>query len=457
MLREVVHTDDIERQKIYLVRVYKWFFAKMSSIGAVNTDEKQRDDEFMNPEKYQEKEKKLQEDIERKRKILQSQEYATRTEKGWFDAGERTIHKDIMPARERIEFYKRKLPKDPNQSMGEISTRPATNSSSTRVKTAKTRADTVYGQSFRPSFNTFYTTGEEVKYNNLIKVESKSSYVNYVPSDNIVEQKLEKMWRETKNKELAEKRCNDEIQQTLKEWGDAKSRYEEDVNRKNECIWYGSTVIKYERKTKKKNIDLHRNHLEDEDGSSLMSDSELEEKENEDQDDLDGVGEDQDYNKKNKHLNVGETVEITNSKKRPETTQNQIRIRKQSRARTAGRATKKQPIKIPKLIDSSKEAETKLVFANIDPVGAQALIDLQNPKLKTKTTLGATKPVPSAPSIRPKTCSAGQRRIEMLRRFHSGLINSTSGYMPTQPDQLDNIFISHSGQDALASVVSLSI
>jgi len=132
--------------------------------------------------------------------------YNAEIEKGWFEAGERTIHKDIPPAKERIEFYKRKLPVDPNQSMGETSTRPATNASSKRVKTAKTRGDSVYGQSYRPSFNTFYTTKGEVKYNDLLKVESKSSYMNYVPSDNVMEQRLEKMWREVKNKEIAEKR-----------------------------------------------------------------------------------------------------------------------------------------------------------------------------------------------------------------------------------------------------------
>lgn len=178
----------------------------MTSIGAMNNEEQQENDEFMNPEKYEEKEKLRQEEMKRKKSLLRDEEYNEMIQRGWFESGERTIHKDIIPAKERIEFYRRKLPKDPNQSMTDISTRPTTKSSTTRVRTAKTRGEAVYGQRFRPSFNTFYTTGEEVKYNNLAKIESKSNYMNYNASDNIVEQKLEKMWRETKNKEVAEKR-----------------------------------------------------------------------------------------------------------------------------------------------------------------------------------------------------------------------------------------------------------
>lgn len=447
MLREVVHTENIERQKMYLTRVYKWFFAKMSSIGAISMEEKQNEDEFMHPEKYEEKEKKRKEELEVRRKMLQSQEYISKTEKGWFEAGERTIHKDLMPAKERIEFYKRKLPRDPNQSMGETSTRPTTKSSTTRVRTAKTRGDTVYGQSFRPSFNTFYTTGEEVKYNNLIKVESKSSYVNYVPSDNIVEQKLEKMWRENKNKEIAEKRCYDEIQQTLKEWGDAKSRYEEDIHRKNESMWFGSNIMKYERKTKKKKIDLHRNHLEDSDGSSLFSDSELDETENEEKDEK----QEQTKGDNKDSKEEGTPAEQAYGTKK-EMVPNQIRIHKKPRAQTAGRS-KRKPYRMPRLIDSSREAESKLCFANIDPVGAQELAELNNPKLKPKQPVAAAKQVPGFISIRPKTTDVGKRRIETIRKFHADLINTKPAQHTSNTDLLDNIFVSRAGQD----VISLSI
>lgn len=90
--------------------------------------------------------------------------------------------------------------------MGDSSTRPTTKASVIRVKTAKTRTNEMYGQPFKPTYDTFYTSKGDVQYNNLLKVESKSSYLNYIPSDDFVELKLEKMWKESKNKEIAEKR-----------------------------------------------------------------------------------------------------------------------------------------------------------------------------------------------------------------------------------------------------------
>jgi hypothetical protein len=87
------------------------------------------------------------------------------------------------------------------------------------------------------------------------------------------------MWRDSKNKEVAEKRINDELQKTMKDWGDAKSRYEEDVQRKTENMWFGSNfrARAFVRQTKAKKLDYTRNHLNDSDGSSLLSDSEYEE------------------------------------------------------------------------------------------------------------------------------------------------------------------------------------
>lgn len=464
MLREIVHTDDINRQRIYLTRVYKWFFNKMSSIGAVSIAQKQKEDEFMNPDKYAEIEKQKEEEIKRKKARLRDEVYNAQVEKGWFEAGERTIHKDIIPAKDRIEFYKRKLPKDPNQSIGESSTRPTTKASTTRVRTAGTRADSVYGQSFRPSFNTFYTTGEEVKYNNLMKVESKSSYMNYVPTDNVVEQKLEKMWRETKNKEIAEKRCNDELQHTLKEWGDAKSRYEEDLQRKSENMWFGSNFVAraFIRKTKTKKIDFNRNHLAESDGSSLMSDSELEETRERDATRQEDEGEGEDEVK----MRAPKDRPYTNQATRP----HHVIQERRERAQTAGRA-KRKPF-MPRLIDTSQDAGDKLVFPNIDPKGAQELAELNAPKPKPAAKAKGkaspakarsrpnqkAKPKPKMPEpfnpdndmggIRPRTTDAGKRRINLLRRFHGDLIGAKNNNM----EIIDNVFVS-GAQD----VISLSV
>ena len=74
------------------------------------------------------------------------------------------------------------------------------------------RVETVFGQDYRPSFYTFNTNKGEVLDNNLLKVKSKPSYLNYIPSNYIIEQKIQKIWKESQNKEVAKKRWNEEIQ-----------------------------------------------------------------------------------------------------------------------------------------------------------------------------------------------------------------------------------------------------
>jgi hypothetical protein len=368
MLREIVGTEDHDRQKAYLVRVYKWFFSKMNSIGAISHIQKQNEDEFMNPHKYEKIEQDRQNELHRKKARLQDNAYNNQIQKGWFDAGERTTHKDIIPAKDRITFYKRKLPKDPNSSVGEsTSTRPGTkssttrpmtiNSAKTRAMTAKTRTDSVYGQSMRPSYGTFFTSGEEVKYSNVMRVDSKSNYGNYIPTDDAIEQRLEKMWRQSKNREIAEKRCNDELKQNMKEWGDAKARYEEDLQRKNENMWFGSNFVAraFTRKTKTKNIDLARNHLNDSDGDSLMSDSEIEEEIRKEKALLEGEGE---GNNVEGESPEGNNIMISKPLKQKHPDVIKKKRTNRNRVQTAGR-NRRQPY-MPKIFNASRDIGDKL-------------------------------------------------------------------------------------------------
>jgi hypothetical protein len=391
MLREVIQTEDALRQKDYLHKVNKWFVNKLNSIGATSIREQKMEDVFTNPAKYEEIEKKKLEEIDQKKLKLLDDGYNAKVQKGWFENGERTIHKDLIPARERIEFYKRKLPREMSKSLlyENASTKATTNSSSTRAQTAQasgtrlkslqavgrvqtahpgTRADAVYGQSFRPSFNTFYTSGDKVEHESLMRVESKGSYATYIPTDNIVEQKLQKMWRESKNKEVAEKRINDELQKTMKDWGDAKSRYEEDIQRKTENMWFGSNfrARAFVRQTKAKKLDYTRNHLNDSDGSSLLSDSEYEEIEKNENRVTDAerakingnVDEDEgDFDdsiikdKKDEDKPYGNST-LKDSKMIPS------KKHKTHRAQTAG-ISKRKP-HIPRLIDTSRDMADKL-------------------------------------------------------------------------------------------------
>ncbi len=53
--------------------------------------------------------------------------------------------------------------------------------------------------------------------------------MHYYPSTNVTEQRLEKMWYQHKNKELTDKRRDEELKQTVKEWSDAKARIEMEI------------------------------------------------------------------------------------------------------------------------------------------------------------------------------------------------------------------------------------
>ena len=314
----------------------------------------------------------------------------------------------------------------------------------------------MYGQSFKPSFNTFFTSGDKVEFESLLRVESKGSYANYIPADNIVEQKLQKMWKETQNRDVAEKRVDDELQKTLKEWGDAKSRYEEDIQRKTENKWFGSNfgARAFIRRTKTKKIDLNRNHLNDSDGSSLLSESEIEEMERLERQENDAEGEDEIEDEEFKNQKAVERPHVGQNFRNP----TDIRIRK-SRAHTSIRTKRK--MLVPKLIDTSEERGEKLCFLNMDSKGFKEIQEINNPipKVKSKTKRkGKSKTKvkelsPEEPKefngIRPKTSDVGKRRINMLRRFNGGLINAKMNNMELR----DTVFNSKSSK----SIVSLSV
>lgn len=125
-----------------------------------------------------------------------------------------------------------------------MSSRPQTQSTSIRPTTSdssvrfKQTAD--FNKPFAPSFNTFYTTSAKVEFYHSNRIEGKSGYLNYVPSDNVVEQWLEKLWYENMNKNISEKRTEEEIKQTLLEWKEAKSRVEGELQRRKEHLIEGS-------------------------------------------------------------------------------------------------------------------------------------------------------------------------------------------------------------------------
>lgn len=66
------------------------------------------------------------------------------------------------------------------------------------------------GAVMKVPFKTFYTTGEDVKFDTVNKFEGKSGYFSYYPTGEIHEQRLEHYWFAHANKKLADKRRNEE-------------------------------------------------------------------------------------------------------------------------------------------------------------------------------------------------------------------------------------------------------
>ena len=85
-------------------------------------------------------------------------------------------------------------------------------------------------------FNNFYTSNEPVQFHKENRFEGKSSYLAYYPTGQTFEQEMEQFWFDAKNKELADKRRDEEQRETMKEWGNARGRMESEIARKKEHL-----------------------------------------------------------------------------------------------------------------------------------------------------------------------------------------------------------------------------
>ena len=92
------------------------------------------------------------------------------------------------------------------------------------------------GAVLKVPFKTFYTTGEDVRFDTVNKFEGKSGYFSYYPTGQIHEQRLEHYWFAHANKKLADKRRNEETQQFLKQWAGARGRMEAEIQRRKEHL-----------------------------------------------------------------------------------------------------------------------------------------------------------------------------------------------------------------------------
>jgi hypothetical protein len=98
-----------------------------------------------------------------------------------------------------------------------------------RVQSESYKFSQTEGATRKHPFATFYTTAEPVEYETTNNFAGRSNYQNYYPTGEATEQKLESMWYRHKNKELAEKRRDEETKQFLKTWSQARGRFEAEV------------------------------------------------------------------------------------------------------------------------------------------------------------------------------------------------------------------------------------
>jgi DNA-binding PadR family transcriptional regulator len=190
---------------------------------------------------------------EEKRNKLLNDSVVLEKQKQMFINEERTEHKDILPAKYRITDYKRKTfgrlfqaaKSNYQEKQGIAGNRPISSSQYSQgmnsVVDVTTQATTTFEEEERSTithpFKFFYTTGEPVEFTTVNRFEGRSNYNNYYPSNDIeTEQKLEKFWFMNKNKEITDKRREEELKQMVQEWSLAKSRIQEESHRRREGL-----------------------------------------------------------------------------------------------------------------------------------------------------------------------------------------------------------------------------
>ena len=74
----------------------------------MSSSEKDEEEMFLNPGKIEELQRKKEAAQEEKKQWLLNEKNIMMKEKKMYDEGERRLHKDILPAKDRIGEYKRK-------------------------------------------------------------------------------------------------------------------------------------------------------------------------------------------------------------------------------------------------------------------------------------------------------------------------------------------------------------
>eukprot|EP00826_Nyctotherus_ovalis_P024321 TRINITY_DN18827_c0_g1_i1.p1 TRINITY_DN18827_c0_g1~~TRINITY_DN18827_c0_g1_i1.p1 ORF type:complete len:307 (+),score=63.07 TRINITY_DN18827_c0_g1_i1:45-965(+) len=125
------------------------------------------------------------------------EQYMELTSKNLYDTKKRTMHPNISPPKLRLAELKHKLLKPKEPAMQEETSGPS--------------------------------------------IEAGSTFLYYVPKDPR-EQKAEAIWFERKNKALADKRTEEELKESIEQWGLTKAKFNEEVAKKRENITYSNNL-----------------------------------------------------------------------------------------------------------------------------------------------------------------------------------------------------------------------
>lgn len=101
-------TDDKDNQVFYLKRTYEWLMKQLRSLGLINSTETDRENDFLNPTQVKAKADALQKEKDDKRLLYMDEEKNDKFMKEMFIYEERTEHKGVIPAKDRIRQYKTK-------------------------------------------------------------------------------------------------------------------------------------------------------------------------------------------------------------------------------------------------------------------------------------------------------------------------------------------------------------
>lgn len=217
LISEIILTYDPFIQKEYLNKVYKWFMKKQEAKSKVP--------------KLWPTSKNSQ--IQPSKSTASRLDLRSYSNKKMYEEKLRTLHLDINPPNYRLEKMQHKTLKKDNEK-SEIN--KETNQKSKESENNKKMKLSV---SKNQLLSTCYT-----KENETNTIESSSNFYNYRGLNRKEDQRLEKFWFSHRNKEIQDKRTNEEIHNAISVWSNAKSEYNANVVRKYEMIKLGSNFNK---------------------------------------------------------------------------------------------------------------------------------------------------------------------------------------------------------------------